>query len=124
MNKEPGPWEVSATQVMTEDITNEINRRILANTMRQMYYNGCRQQGMMKEWHKYVKFNQWEHREEEYHEKLYIGNDGNAKVYHEKYSWKPSKFLLNIRLFVDRAMQAYVGILENRLVKFNPEDYY
>lgn len=124
MNKEPGPWEVSATQVMTENITNEINRRILANTMRQMYYNGCKQMGMMKEWYKYVKFNQWEHREEEYREKLYIGNDGNVKMYHTEYSWKPSKFLLNVRLLVDKAMQVYVGILENRLVKFDPEDYH
>lgn len=121
MNKEPGPWEVSATQVMTESITNEINRRILANTMRSMYYNRCRQLGMMKEWHKYTKFNRWEHREEEYQEKLY---DGKVKMYHTEYSWKPSKFLLNIRLLVDKAIQVYVRILENRLVKFNPEDYY
>ena len=77
----------------------------------------------MKEWYKYVKFNQWEHREEEYREKLYIGNDGNVKMYHTEYSWKPSKFLLNIRLLVDKAMQVYVGILENRLVKFDPDNY-
>lgn len=110
MNKEPGPWEIAQTQAMIEDITNEINRMILANAKRQRYDEG---------WRKYIKFNQWKHREEEYHEKLYIGNDGNTKMYHRKYSWNPNKFLLNIRLLVDKAMQTYVRILENRLVKLN-----
>ncbi len=114
----------SIIEAQTQHIANEINGMIMADIMRECYYQGCFRNGMLSEWKRYCKFRHWKRKEERYSEKLYVGNDGKVRMYHYEYSWKPSKFLLNIRLFIDRLMCMHIRRLENKLVKFNPEDYY
>lgn len=108
----------------SEIIANEINGAVMALMMREIYYNGCYKTGMYSEWRKYCKFRKWEKRTERYFERLFEHNEEKYRRYHTEFSWKPSKWLLNIRLLVWKVMDKHTKRLENKLVKFNPEDYY